>query len=398
MAKKTTTAVAEAPATGALKLQVDSAVFGKALQEATRFVPGKSTLPVLNNVLIESLGPGALRISATNLETSFIRTIEATVAVEGKSTLPAHMLTSYVALLDKGQVELDYSPKTHKVKLTCGRNVANIAGIDAEDFPPILRPSGVRVTLPAKAMKDAIGLTAFAAAPDDTRPILAGVLVKFGNQQVTLAAADGYRLAVRHIDAPGVQVDGQIIAPARTLSEVARLLPDDDEVTAEMQLDDAGNTVAFTMGDDVIVCRLLQGSFPDYQRIIPTETKTVVTVERKPFLQAVKVAAVFAKDNSNIVRLATTNGEPGEPFDALTVASTSADLGDNAGTLDVNVKGEDAGIAFNGRYLRDALEALDTDHVRVIVNGATSPGVFRNAGEDDGNLYVIMPMAVTKPK
>lgn len=395
MAKATTTPKPEAPPAGALKLQVDSAVFGKALQEATRFVPAKSSLPVLTNVLIESLGPSTLRISATNPETSFIRTIDATVAVEGSITLPAHMLTSYVALLDKGQVELDYSPKTHKVHLSCGRNVANIAGIDAEDFPPILRPSGVRVTLPARAMKDAIGLTAFAAAPDDSRPILTGVLVKFGNQQVTLAAADGYRLAVRQVDAPDVHVEGQIIAPARTLFEVARLLPDDDEAMVSMQMDDTLNSASFTIGDDVVVCRLLSGSFPDYQRIIPTETKTVVTVERKPFLQAVKVAAVFAKDNANIIRLATTFGDP---FDTLTVASTSAEMGDNAGTLDVDVEGDDTGIAFNGRYLRDALEALDADHVRVIINGPASAGVFRNAGDDNGNVYVIMPMHVTKAK
>src|SRR2546430_8287922 len=168
-----------------------------------RVGPTKSTLPVLSNVLL-STRDGELQLTANNLELSVAHRVPAAIAREGEITLPSRLLSDYVALLDHGQkVELDLNPKTHKVHLACGRYEANVAGIDAEDFPPIPTVSGgASFALPASVLKESINQVVFAAAPDDTRPVLAGVLVKLSGGTLTLAAADGFRLAVRTLELP----------------------------------------------------------------------------------------------------------------------------------------------------------------------------------------------------
>ena len=183
-----------------------------------------------------------------------------------------------MTLLDHGQkVELDLNPKTHKVHLACGRYEANVAGIDAEDFPPSARRKRrPQVRHPGRVLKEAINQVVFAAAPDDTRPVLAGVLLKLANGTLTLAAADGFRLAVRTLDLPDGAPELQMIVPARTLTEVARLLPDAEDEQVTIDTTPNGNQVYFAFGKTEITSRLIDGQFPDYQRIIPPESKTNV--------------------------------------------------------------------------------------------------------------------------
>src|SRR6185437_6669360 len=186
-----------------MKLECLQENLAEGLSVVGRVVPTKSTLPVLSNVLL-STREGELQLTANNLELSVAHRVPAAIAKEGEITLPSRLLADYVALLDHGQkVELELNQKTHKVHLACGRYEANIAGIDAEDFPPIPQVSGGQtLTMPASVLKEAIGEVVFAAAPDDTRPVLAGVLLKMGGGSLTLAAADGFRLAVRTVELP----------------------------------------------------------------------------------------------------------------------------------------------------------------------------------------------------
>ncbi len=286
-----------------MKLECLQENLAEGLAVVGRVVPAKSTLPVLSNVLI-STRDTELQLTANNLELSVAHRVPATVARQGEITLPARLLTDYVALLDHGQkVDLDLNQKTHKVHLVCGRYEANVAGIDAEDFPPIPAVSGgASFTMPASILKESIGQVVFAAAPDDTRPVLAGVLVKLSAGTLTFAAADGFRLAVRTLDLPEGAPELLMIVPAKTLTEVARLLPDtDDEV--QISTTPNGNQVYFAFGKTEITSRLIEGQFPDYQRIIPPSSKTNVTLGTTDFLRATRAAAVFARDNSNIVRL-----------------------------------------------------------------------------------------------
>ncbi len=298
-------------------------------------------------------------------------------SARGQITLPARLLSDYVALLDHGQkVSLDLNERTHKVHLACGRYEANIAGIDAEDFPPIPKVSGgASFTMDASALKEAIAQVVFAAAPDDTRPVLAGVLMRLGSGELTLAAADGFRLAVRTVELPG-SPELQMIVPARTLSEVARLLPGGEGEEVVVSATENQNQVHFAFNKTEITSRLIEGQFPDYQRIIPNETKTNVTISTTDLLRATRAAAVFARDNSNIVRLECT--PPKEDAELLLgrvlVKSTSAEMGDNEGHLDASIQGEEMQIAFNGRYLRDALEAIESQQVTLQITGPSSPG------------------------
>src|SRR5437868_5234337 len=267
-----------------MKLECLQENLAEGLTVVGRVVPTKSTLPVLSNVLL-STRDGELQLTANNLELSVAHRVPAAISREGEITLPARLLADYVALLDHGQkVELDLNPKTHKVHLACGRYEANIAGIDAEDFPPIPAVSGGQsFAIPASILKESISQVVFAAAPDDTRPVLAGVLLKLGGTTLTLAAADGFRLAVRTLDLPEGTPELQMIVPARTLTEVARLLPDSDE---EVQISTTpnGNQVYFGFAKTEITSRLIDGQFPDYQRIIPPSSKTNVTLGTTDFL------------------------------------------------------------------------------------------------------------------
>src|SRR5437868_11495773 len=383
-----------------MKLECAQEHLAEGLTVVGRVVPSKSTLPVLSNVLL-STRDGELQLTANNLELSVAHRVPAAIAREGEITLPSRLLSDYVALLDHGQkVELDLNSKTHKVHLACGRYEANVAGIDAEDFPPVPAVSGgTSFSIPSGLLKQAISEVVFAAAPDDTRPVLAGVLVKLGNSSITLAAADGFRLAVRTVDLPEDGPDLTMIVPAKTLTEVARLLSDSNDETVSINTTPNGNQIYFAFGKTEITSRLIEGQFPDYNRIIPAESKTKIKLSTGDFLRATRAAAVFARDNSNIVRLecSPARDDAELALGSVLVKSTSAEMGDNEGTVDTTgFEGDETQIAFNGRYLRDALEAIDTPEVLLQITGPSSPGIIRPAGEPNGYLHVIMPMHVAR--
>jgi DNA polymerase-3 subunit beta len=382
-----------------MKLECLQENLAEGLAVVGRVVPTKSTLPVLSNVLVAAR-EAELQLAATNLELAVAHRVPASVSHPGEITLPARLLADYVALLDHGQkVALDLNEKTHKVHLACGRYEANIAGIDAEDFPPIPSVSGgASFRLSAAALKEAINQVVFAAAPDDTRPVLAGVLMRLGAGSLTLAAADGFRLAVRSVDLPEGAPDLQMIVPARTLAEVSRLLPGDEAEEVSISTTPGGNQVYFAFGKTEVTSRLIDGQFPDYQRIIPSDARTSVVLSTNDFLRATRAAAVFARDNSNIVRLeCTPSKEEAElALGSVLVKSTSAEMGDNEGHLDASINGDEAQIAFNGKYLRDALEAIESQQVSLQITGPSSPGILKPVGEPNGYLHVIMPMHVAR--
>jgi DNA polymerase-3 subunit beta len=382
-----------------MKLECLQENLAEGLGVVGRVVPTKSTLPVLSNVLL-STRDGELQLTANNLELSVAHRVSAAIGREGEITLPARLLSDYVALLDHGQkVELELNQKTHKVHLACGRYEANIAGIDAEDFPPVPSVSGGQsFSIPAATLKEAINGVVFAAAPDDTRPVLAGALLKMGGGSLTLAAADGFRLAVRTVDLPDGGPELHMIVPAKTLTEVARLLSDAADEQVSINTTPNGNQVYFAFGKTEITSRLIEGQFPDYQRIIPADAKTKVKVSTTDFLRATRAAQVFARDNSMIVRLECTppKGDSELALGSVMVKSTSAEMGDNEGNLDAEVDGDDTQIAFNGRYLREALEAIDTPQVLLQITGPQSPGIIKPSSEANGYIHVIMPMHVAR--
>ena len=367
-----------------------------------RVVAPRGTLPVLGNVLLQTEG-GQLKLAATNLELTVVCWIGAKVEEEGAITLPARLLADYVGLLSAGEV-MDLEVSGTKAHLSCGRSDANISGIDAEDFPAIPAVSGgFGLKISAPRLKEAIAQVVFAAAPDDSRPVLAGVLMMVSGGKLTLAAADGFRLAVRKVDLGDVDVaDISMIVPSKALTEVARGLPNDESVEVEIAVTPDQSQVLFRHRQEEgkqaeVISRLIEGQFPDFNRIIPREAKTRVTLQTADFLRATKAAQVFARDNSMIVRLNLVPAEGGdETVGHVTVAATSAEIGDNTGDVDAVVEGEAMQVAFNGRYLRDALEALDAQEAFLEVTGPASPGLIRPASGPNGYTQVIMPMHVAR--
>jgi len=378
-----------------LKLVCTQRALAEGLAIVERAVPTKSPLPVLSNVLLAT-DDGRLKLVANNLEMAISTWVAADVADAGAVTLPAKLLADFVTSLVGGDMEMALKPGTKTMNLKCGRYEANINGIDADDFPAVPTVGeGPRCQVAAKTLRMGINQVAFAAATDETRPVLSGVLVTIEGDELTMAAADGFRLAVRTIPlAESVEEKLSLLVPGRTLIELARIIADTDD-PVEIAATPNRNQVMFQYPGLLVVSRLIEGQFPDYQRIIPQSYQTRVVLPVAEFLQATKTAAVFSRENSNIVRVnVAPSGEELVPG-RVDVLASSAEMGDNAGQLDGSVDGEETQIAFNVRYLRDALEAVSTGEVALEITGPTSPGLLKPVA-GTGHLHVIMPMHVAR--
>jgi DNA polymerase-3 subunit beta len=355
---------------------------------------------MLTNLLLEADPADGLRLIATNLDLTVSRRVRASVSTAGRTTVPARLLADYVALLDRGkQVSLSLTSSGHKLHLACDRYEANISTLPADDFPttPTVN-STIRIEVDGAVFRTAIEQVVFAAAPDDTRPVLAGALLRLDTGLLTLAAADGFRLAVRTVTLADTTTRAAWIVPARTLVEVAHSLPSAPGLPVTLSGTAGDHQLHVALGEVEIISRLIDGQFPDYERIIPRESTTTIILSTADLLRATRVAAVFARDNSNVVRLeCTTPPEDGTPaLGQVLVKAASAEMGDNVGQLDASVRGDAGQIAFNGRYLRDALEVLGSPQVGLQLSGSQRPGVLRPVGDlESAHLHVIMPLSNT---
>lgn len=365
-----------------------------------RAVATRSPLPILSNILLET-DQGRLRMAATNLEIGINCWIGARIEEEGSITVPARLLTEFVNSLPPGQIDMELTRRTQTLNLKCARFEANIKGIDPSEFPNVPtadsiggRPQGA-LHLKADTFKRMIDQVVFAAATDESRPILTGVLTHFHQGGLTLAAADGFRLSVTTADV-GVGVDETIsvIVPARALAELNRV-SSGQEATIELIITPTRNQILFHLDDIDLVSQLIDGNFPDYKQIVPKSYSTQTVVSTQELLKAVKVAFLFARDAANIIRLHVVPGSDLTPG-YVSVAATSAELGDNVSELDVTgISGEEIEIAFNARYMIDALSVAGTAEVALETTTTSSPGVIRPAGGED-YLCVIMPMHITR--
>ncbi len=356
-----------------------------------RAVSPRSTLPVLGNVLLATDG-GRLKLSATDLEVGINCWIGAKVEEEGATTVPARTFIDLINALPPGQVDLELIVRTQTLNLRAARSEANIKGIDAQEFPIVAVPDedaeGIHVQ--PDVLRSAIEQVAFAAATDESRPILTGVLAQFENEQLTLAAADGFRLSVRTVRLPNaVSEPFSIIIPAQALTELRRVSGEQEEPVT-IHVTPERNQVIFELTDVVVVSQLIDGNFPDYRQIIPRDRATHTVLDTAPFLKACKMAQIFARDAANISRIQVDPGSELEPG-RLRVSATSAETGEDVSEIDASVEGEALEIAFNVNYLIDMLSVTDASQVALDTTTSSSPGVIRPVGED-GFTHVIMPM------
>lgn len=360
----------------------------------SRAIHSRPTLPILANVMLAT-DDERLQLSATNLELGITCWIGAQVSAPGAITLPARTLQELVNTLPPERVDIDLDQRTLTCHLACGLKVANIKGMDAGEFPVVPRFDAQRaIAVNAPAFREMIDQVVFAAAREDNRPILTGVLMRFEDDIVTLAAADGYRLAVRTAQlmvSVGSPAPEPVIVPARTLQELARIISDvDDEVL--IALPDGRGQVMFRLKNAEVVSQVIEGKFPDYEAIIPRSYDTMVLCYTDDLLAACKSSEVFAKDSANTARvMVAPSGVPGVPG-RVTVAGQSQEKGDAQAPVDASIEGNAVEISFNIRYLIDVLNVIREDQVVLETSGPTAPGVVRPAGRDDF-IHVIMPMS-----
>jgi DNA polymerase III subunit beta len=360
------------------------------LNIVSRAVSPRSTLPVLSNVLVAT-DEGRLRLSATNLELGITCWIGAKIEEEGSTTVPARTFTELVSTLSEQQVEMNLTIRTQTLNVRAGVSNTDLKCIDSQEFPPIPPvDTSDGIQLNVTDLKEMIHQVAFAASSDEARPILTGVLVNVSGDQITMAAADGFRLSVRKDElASPVSRPISVVIPARALSELARIITDKDQ-SLTMHLPSGRGQVIFRLKDAELASQLIEGTFPDYEQIIPRSSTTRTVLATSAFLKACKQAEIFAREGSNIARIKIQPGGEMQPG-LVEIFGQSEETGSNLTSVDATIEGDQILIAFNVRFLREVLDVITTPNVALETTQETSPGVLRPVG-DDSFVHVIMPM------
>ncbi len=374
-----------------MKVSVLQENLAHGLSIVSRAVAPRSTLPVLGNILVAT-DEGRLRLSATNLELGITCWIGAKIEEEGSTTVPARTFTDLIGTLPPDQVHMDLSVRTQTMNVRCGSTNTDLKCIDAQEFPPMPVPDlESAIQIDVGTFKEMVQQVAFAASTDEARPILTGVLVKVEGSQIVMASADGFRLSVRtaELEAPVEQALTAVI-PARALSELARIAGDGKE-PIRMSLMPQNGRVIFRTNDTELVSQLIEGQFPDYEQIIPRSYQTRTVLSTPAFLKACKQAEIFAREGSLIARLNISPGESEMVPGTVEISGQSEETGSSQTVVDASIEGPPILIAFNVRFLREALDVIKTPNVALETTANTSPGVLRPVGNNDF-VHVIMPM------
>jgi len=357
-------------------------------------VASRTALPVLSNILLATES-GRLKIAATNLELAITTWIDAVVEREGSITVDARLLGEFVNTLPSGPLDLDMDPARFSLTVRSGRDKAKVNGISSEDFPviPGIDAGEVSYTIDAQRLLEALRLTEFSAAPDESRPILAGVLTRFEGETLTMASSDGFRMSLS--ESPlgwDVAERSDLIVPARAYRELAKILGDrDEEIT--LAITPNRSQVVARVGDVEWVSRIIDGNFPEIKPLIPKVFATSVEVSREALLQAVRRAGYFARENNDLVRLGIRTGPDDLTPGSIEISANAAERGNSESYVDAGVTGLGLEIAFNGKYLTEVLSVMRHGQVWLGLNGANSAGVIRPAGSD-AYTHMIMPMIV----
>ena len=357
-----------------------------------RAVATRTTLPITQNVLI-STDNSRLKLAATNLEVAISTWVGAQIEEEGAITIPARLLTEFVGSLPSERIDISSTAQPTSLALQCARFDAQINGTDAEDFPPIPTvEAGLAGKVEAGVLRDAINHVAFAAATEDSRPVLTGIKVEISGEGFTFAAADGFRLAVYQGKlAEPMGEDVSFIVPARSLLEVSRLIGAQQD-PIDFTVTPSKSQALFRLDSVEVVTQLIQGTFPNYSQLIPPSYDTRVVVNLGEFLRATRAASIFARDGSGIVRVHVSEGDDDTPG-KVAILSRAEEVGENQAEVEAKVEGGESKIAFNSKYLSDVLAVLEEGEVALETTTPSNPGVLRPVGNDQ-YIHVVMPMFV----
>ncbi len=355
----------------------------EAVQTVARGVSGRSTQPVQNNIYLESR-TDHLRLVATDLEfISLEALIPASQTQPGAITVPARLFNDVTGNLPNADVELTAS-ESHALGLQCARSHYEIRGMAAEDFemlPPLVNPTSFEMD--QALLKEVIAQTRLAASSDETRPTLTGALLSLQPNLLQVVATDTHRLALRRasVDLPETQKREAIVS-ARALAEVERILHAEAETPAKVSVSD--NQIEFVIGTVSVGSRLIEGQFPDYQKVIPESFERRLTVDAREFEAALRRALIVAREDGSRVSL-NTEGQN------LRISAESQDVGEVIDEIGAELEGEEIAVAFNARYLLDVMSVIHADKVHLELSGPLNPGTLRPSGTAD-YIYVLMPM------
>lgn len=366
-----------------MKVSVLQENFAKALSLASRFVNTRTQLPVLGNILLVAKKTKLL-VSSTNLEVSVSSSIGAETVKEGEITVPGRTITDLVSNLPSEKISLEVEKE--QLKIHTPTFESTLLGMNASDFPPV--PTAINkegaVALPKEAFLNALSQVIFAASIDETRPILTGILFVFQKDQLILVATDGFRLSQKKIQIRLKGKEERLVLPKSVLGELSRMTEGEEVL---LSVNKKENQILFGTEGVVFSSRVLEGEFPDYEKIIPKGEGTKILIDKDEFLRAVKLSAVFAREAANIVKI-----NLGKDF--IDISAESSASGSQKTRIDARVEGEaKLEIAFNYRFLEEFLHAVKGEEVRLELSGPSSPGIFRDP-TDPVFLHLIMPVRV----
>lgn len=371
-----------------MKLNATQDNLHKALSAVGRVIGTRGTLPVLNNVLLQT-DKNRLKVAATNLEIGVTRWIGAKVDEEGSITIPARLLSDFVANLPNDNVKLTLDET--RLAVASGGYKSQLNGIAADEFPALPVVDGEPIIkIEASVLREAVEQVVNVVSVDDARPVLTGVYMYVEEGDLYLATTDSYRLAEKRItltDAqrqPGAD-ELKVIVPGKTMQELARMLAD---TTEEVQILYDEGQILFRFEETELISRLVEGQFPDYRQLIPDSHVSKFTVTRSEFARVAKVSALFARENAGSVSLNVDTDE-----NIASLHSIASQVGENTSRCEVEAEGESIEVALNSRYISDALQMTHGEKVTFTLTGKVNPCIVTPAGSKDPDYqHLIMPL------
>lgn len=368
-----------------MKLQILQENFSHALLTTSRFANSKAQLPVLGNILLSAKN-NKLQVASTNLEVSVSLKIAAKIEEDGEITIPGKTITEMISNLTSGNLTL--TSEKEQIEITKDSFHSKLSGMNSSDFPKIVDviPKEGSFDISLKEMSDGFSKVSFAAASDETRPILTGILLIFSKSALTLVATDGFRLSQKKIKQEVKSEDKKIVVPKNSLAEALKIF--EKEELFGLTYQESENQVVFGVGENILASRVIDGNFPDFEKIIPKDIKIKVNVDKEDFLRAVKLSSVLARESANIVKIKLGK-------DLLSVSAESSTSGVGESSLEAKIEGEvkDFEIAFNFRFLEEFIHSCKSSDVQMeFVDGDTA-GIFKDSSDSD-YLHLIMPVKI----
>ena len=367
-----------------MKATIERATLLKSLSHVQSVVERRNTIPILSNVLIDAREDGSIRLMATDLDLQVDESVPANVAQPGATTVSAHTFFDIVRKLPEGsQVEL--SAAEGKMQVNAGRARFNLSTLPRDDFPVIAEGDlPTRFELPAATLRQIIDKTRFAISSEETRYYLMGIFLHVADDQLKAAATDGHRLARVTVAKPdGADGMPDVIIPKKCVIELRKLL---DEVEGTVEVSLSPTKVRFVLGHAVLTSKLIDGTFPDYNRVIPTANDKLLKLDPKSFSAGVDRVATIASEKTRAVKMALDR-------DRVTLSVTSPESGTATEELPADYGADGMEIGFNARYLLDILGQIEGDSVEVHLADAAAPTLLRE-NDKSSALYVLMPMRV----